>query len=711
MKPHIKVNGIDKKFIEFYERKLDEINKLDNKNSTIKNNETDLEDISKQCTKTVRIEVLALPEAGEAETEYTASPEDEKLEDIFANYTNSNNESNEEAREPDVILNADENTRSENANYINEEIEKFILELKKFDYRIAGGKLFYYGGTTRKEVSNFIPIITKKVIRKNGAEEKISYKLQAYLLDDDRKLEEIEVTKKELDTFKFIIGSNSNWDEFAICRPGKNAQLREVAQISAKYTMKEEIIIENTGFERINNELVYLYHRGNVGGQADIQADLTEGQLEKYAFTDEEFDIKEALKCSCDVFEIANLKVTIPTMGYIFIVVLTSLLKEKNIFCDFVLMFVGSTNTGKSSVAAIANSFWGKFTRNSFASSLNDSIPKIARQSFLLKDAILVPDDLPPQSDKSKENLVNSLLGIWGDRAGFGRAKMDGTVRGSNPARGGAILTAEYVPDLNQSRLARAVILEFNKKTVNLEKLLKMQEDIEKLSFCLKQYIKFVIENEEEILEKCTEIIKKLQKSQLNKWKNVLGRSKEQRNILYLGMYLYATFLNYNDVINEEEKNNLLNKADEVLNEVMLEQLEFVEESGPVAMFYSAINILLKTEKINLLDYKTGEPINSRGVLVGYIDREKETYYFFWNKNEHLIYDFVYKFYSNKRKKFIWIPPVFLKILDSEGVLYMTDDSRKTVKRRDPLTKGKHDVIQVPIKFDADGETTIEETD
>lgn len=294
---------------------------------------------------------------------------------------------------------------------------------------------------------------------------------------------------------------------------------------------------------------------------------------------------------------------------------------------------------------------------------------------------------------------------------GAGRAKKDGTVRGSNPARGGAILTAEYVPNLNQSRLARAVILEFDKNTVNLEKLFEMQENTQKLSFCMKRYIKFVIENEEEILEKCTEIIKKSQKSQLNKWKNVLGRSKEQRNILYLGIYLYTTFLNYNNVINEEEKNNLLNKADEVLNEVMLSQLEFVEEAGPVAMFYSAINILLKTEKINLLDYKTGEPVNTKGVSVGYIDRKKKVYYFFWNKNEHLIYDLVYKFYSNRRKKFIWIPPVFLKILNSEGVLYMTDPSRKAVKRTDPITKEKHDVIVMPIEYDVAREDTAEETD
>lgn len=417
MKPNIEKNEIDKEIANFYENESNKINKVNDKNSTSTENENSLGDVSKQYCGAVKMEVLALPEVGEAEIEHTAFPETEKLENVADNDTNSDNEKNEEAREPDMILNADEETKRKNNNYINEDIEKYIAELKNFDYYVAGGKLLSYMGTTRKEVSNFLPIITKKVIRKNGAEEKISYKLKAYLLDDEKELDEIEVTKKELETFRFIIGTNSNWDEFAICRPGKNSQLREVTQILAKYTMQEEVIFENTGFERINGQLIYLYNGGAVGAKDDIQADLTEGQLENYCFTDKDFNVNEALKCSCDVLEIANSKITIPLVGYIFIVPLISLLRERNIFCDFVLMFVGSTNTGKSSIAAIANSYWGKFTRNSFGVSLNDSFAKIIRHAFLLKDAIMIPDDLNPQSSKGKENLVNDALGIWGDRA------------------------------------------------------------------------------------------------------------------------------------------------------------------------------------------------------------------------------------------------------------------------------------------------------
>ena len=57
-----------------------------------------------------------------------------------------------------------------------------------------------------KELSNFIPIITKKVIYTNGADEEIKYKLRGILLDDVVELDEIEVSKNEIENFKFISG-------------------------------------------------------------------------------------------------------------------------------------------------------------------------------------------------------------------------------------------------------------------------------------------------------------------------------------------------------------------------------------------------------------------------------------------------------------------------------------------------------------------------
>ena len=40
------------------------------------------------------------------------------------------------------------------------------------------------------------------------------------------------------------------------------------------YTMKKEIVFTNTGFERIDNKLVYLYHDGCIGSNENVKADI-----------------------------------------------------------------------------------------------------------------------------------------------------------------------------------------------------------------------------------------------------------------------------------------------------------------------------------------------------------------------------------------------------------------------------------------------------
>ena len=315
---------------------------------------------------------------------------------------------NEKILEPDEII--DET-----------EYDKYKEILSKYGYSIVGPKLFF---KEKKELSNFIPIITKKVIHTNGTDEEIKYKLKAILLDDITvTLDEIEVSKNEFESFKIIIGMKNNWDKYAIIRPNCEKYLKEVAQLLARYTMEEETIFENTGFERIKGKLVYLYAGGAIGENVgEIKAELTEGGLGQYCFTSKEFDVKEALQTSYSVLSIAKEIVTIPIIAYTYITPMVSLLKENDIFCDFILMFVGRTNTGKSSMAAIANSHFGNFTKNSFNSSLDDSISKVTRQAYILKDTLFVPDDLNPEIGNKKLKLVEDIIGFVGNRQGPGRA-------------------------------------------------------------------------------------------------------------------------------------------------------------------------------------------------------------------------------------------------------------------------------------------------
>ncbi|OKZ83823.1 MAG: hypothetical protein BHW07_00745 [Clostridium sp. CAG_433_25_7] len=131
--------------------------------------------------------------------------------------------------------------------------------------------------------------------------------------------------------------------------------------------MKKEIVFTNTGFERIDNKLVYLYHDGCIGSDENVKADLSTDTLEQYCFTDKKFDEKVALNESLKMRNLADKKVAVPLLAVTYLSPLISILEEVGIFADFILYLLGPSGTRKSSISAIALSHFGNnFQRNNF---------------------------------------------------------------------------------------------------------------------------------------------------------------------------------------------------------------------------------------------------------------------------------------------------------------------------------------------------------
>src|SRR5699024_8746567 len=107
-------------------------------------------------------------------------------------------------------------------------------------------------------------------------------------------------------------------------------------------------VYTNTGFKRIGKDLVYLYHNGVIGNKHNISTDLSQDGLERYCFTNKEFDRVQALKRSYSMLDVATHNLTIPLMATIYLAPLTSILQEEEIAPDYILMYVAKTGAGKS---------------------------------------------------------------------------------------------------------------------------------------------------------------------------------------------------------------------------------------------------------------------------------------------------------------------------------------------------------------------------
>ena len=589
----------------------------------------------------------------------------------------------------------------ETENYhINNEILKYSEMLRGSEFFISENKLNVKTDKGYAGVANFIPIITKKLIFNNGNDKEIRYSIKALLLDNDvQMLDEIEITPQELNTFKFILGSS--WDTGAIVEPSSTnySRLRYVAQLIAKNTMKEQEVYTNTGFKRIGKDLVYLYHNGVIGNKHNISTDLSQDGLERYCFTNKEFDRVQALKRSYSMLDVATHNLTIPLMATIYLAPLTSILQEEGIEPDYILMYVAKTGAGKSSIVAAGLSHFGDFTRNTFPATFENTVSAIEKKAFTLKDTILVTDDLKPSIDmKQQLAVLEKLYGIFGDRSSKSRISPNlKKLRPTYTARGLCIITSEIIPELSEGRLFRSIIVNIKKSDIDLSKLTVIQNNKEELAFAMKLFIKWIIKNETEIRAKAKQMMQNLQSRQDN---SIHGRTNESVNTMTIGFTFFLQFMLENEIIDKAEYKKMQDEAYSTLKAITDNQIEELGDITPVAMFYNAIEELLHTNKIYLLDYKTGKPLNdTKGLMVGYLDNEEKEYYFF----ENTIYSEVCKFYSGKGNKFPISKLSLWKYLREGNLLHRTEkQKRNTVERVNPITKEKMRVIPVKV---------VEETD
>lgn len=563
----------------------------------------------------------------------------------------------------------------------NYELNLCSNALSKSRYVIDNGTLFFLKSADKvAPISNFVTYVTEKLNFKNGQDTETLYKVKCAILDEpNQKLPEQIITVEQYQKFNFILGSS--WDKFAIMKAGSTNtdKLREVTQLISRKTMEEKNIYTHTGFTKINGKTCFLYHGGAIGDVEGVDADLSTDKLQRYCFTDKTFDTKQALQRSFSILDLASLNITIPLLATTYLAPLTTILSEEGIHADYILYVQGKTGTRKSSTVSMILSHFGKFDRDHFPCSFRDTINSIEKISFITKDTVNVVDDYNPETNgNSKSYIIEKLFGAYGDRIGRTRMAQNGkSLKANYKARGLCIVTGETVPDVPQSRIARAAFVNIKEDSIDLAKLTELQNNTEELAFAMMKYIEWIIANETEIRKTAKAKFNELRAKQD---KNVHGRTSEIAIVNTLGFTFFTQFLLENNVIDNVKKQELDTKCYDTLTELVERQSQEIVDLKPTEMFYNALEQLFATNTISVVDYHTGKPVrelSQTGQNVGCYDRDKEIFYFY----PTVIYNAVQKFYASGNKKFPINAKSLWKYLFEEGSLYRTDERRYTVTR------------------------------
>ena len=283
------------------------------------------------------------------------------------------------------------------------EIEKYSEMLSSSPYFIKYGTLWREGANADSPVSNFLATIKEQVNYNNGRDIITDYKICGILIEDGRHLPIIRINKQELENFNFVL--NCRWKLDAVISAGiaNKDRMREVTQLISKSDVINKNVFAHTGFVKIDEKLVYLYHGGIIGDVNDVEVDLSDDKLQQYCFTSKEIDVKEALATSFSILDLASEKITIPLLATTYLAPLTSILKEEDINADYILWIEGKTGTRKSSVTAMILSHFGNFSRNSFPCSFRDTLNSLEKKAFILKDCLNTIDDYNPENFRKKK--------------------------------------------------------------------------------------------------------------------------------------------------------------------------------------------------------------------------------------------------------------------------------------------------------------------
>lgn len=392
-------------------------------------------------------------------------------------------------------------------------------------------------------------------------------------------------------------------------------------------TWRRDIVIQKVcqviGFKQpSDNSLVYVSGNDIVGDTSEIEAMPIHGnhKMAKYGLKQTStITLEDSLGNSLAFLDLAHRKITAPLYCAIWRAPLTFWKSFSGL-----IKLVGRTGSYKSSMAAKALSHFGDFRDNTdLPIKWGATTTAIQIQLSMLRDILVVLDDYNPEFSKStRETMGNTLsliLGDSGDGIAKQRANSDMTLKDSMIVRNLIVSTAEMVPSLPESRLARMLIVELsNSNFVNKELLFKYDTTLN--TRIMREYITWLINNPPTDLE---DIYRKYKDKVAAKEELYYERTQDLYANLMIGLVMFDRFLaQFNLKVDQQ----LYDEVEESLYAICLDQnpieeKEDINDKGYLSTFFEGVRDLINEGKAHLkpVDERLGSTLgNERKDFIGF---------------------------------------------------------------------------------------------
>lgn len=462
-------------------------------------------------------------------------------------------------------------------------------------------------------------------------------------------------------------------------RSNNASHIWRVAQELGLEYAKDVVVYTHMGWKQIRGSWCYLHSSGVIGNEA-AQVELAHDVV-GYTLPDHADSYQEAVRASLRLKDVASPEISVPLLALAYLSPLNEFFRQAGCEPAFVTMLTGPTGTMKSTLAALALCHFGQFTAKSLPGSFNDTRNALDVKGFALKDTLMVVDDFYPSAYKSEyakmASTLQGLLRSYGDRSGRARMTADIKLRAVYVPRGNLLVTGEDVPNLEQSGLARQLMLEINPGDVDKEKLSSLQGDSFLLGQAMRGYIEWLIPQADTLKDVLlAKFIAYRQQAQA-------GHPRLAEVVAWLRIG-YEMFLDYAvscDVIPGDSRPIFLDEALGVFKELASRQTDIMKTDTPVSQFLSALNEMLTAGQCHCIKLDDEGAVHGglkgRG-FIGYVD---SAYYYL---HPDTVMAAVIEFYKRQGIHFSTTKKTLLKQLASVGVI-KTGDRNTIVK----LVNGK----------------------
>lgn len=485
-----------------------------------------------------------------------------------------------------------------------------------------------------KPLANFVALPVMTIERDDGV------KVQSEMLIDGWSQGGKKLRRARIDGSKFggMSWAQETWGFDANILPGNAVKdkVRYVISEAGRRNVERVTEYAHTGWRKVDGKWAYLYQGGAIG--ADGVTVALEGNLSRYSLEIDEGSELYGLPLetyglqTMDLLNHMKRHLAVPLLGVIFLAPLRSFLVKTGSLPAFSLFLLGSTQTGKTSAAALALSHFGDFDAKSVPCSFSDTANKIRRSAFLMKDMPLLIDDYHPSSSmverRRMETVAQELSRAFGDGSGRGRLNSDQTVQQQQPPRALSIITGEDLPQVGESGVARFFIVRVSEgdfakdmDTTNAMEMARMGA----LRGSMRGYIEWLIPQIPKLPEKLRRdfLINREKAQALMGGKR--ARSAEAVAHILLGYQMMLEYMKTINVLNEDEAGQHLRDAWKAVTELSMAQVKEAKEERPSKRFLNYVTELLTTKACWVKDLISIEKSVTGKEMIGYID---SSYYY-----------------------------------------------------------------------------------